>query len=259
MEDSPVLKDYRIVLFIDEFTTAYEWLRAGAIDSSFVQHWKGLVGMKLFSAVLAGQDTMPAFVEATGNRNAFRVFEWRHLHYLPKEDAMRLVTEPIIEATGNPDVFLGDAVQRVLEYSASNAYYTKWICYELVRHMNLYQLKRISELDVEEAVRDGINNSTLKDCEDLFDALTTAGLQDGFPGLFSKEEAEAVLDVIANAQWKSPRLGCYKNYISIPGVDVAGLLNDLCRREVLVHQQNYYSIRVKLYLLWVRKKLFGSV
>ena len=259
MAESAYWKDCKIVLFIDEYTKAYEWLLQGRITNTFLQHWKSLNGRNLFSAVLIGQDTLSAFVEESGDRNAFGVSNSKHLNYLTQEGARRLVTEPFIEATGDPDVFVGGAVDRILYYSACSAYHTKWVCRELIKRMNLYELKKITEVDVEEAVRDGIFYGDDTDVKKLIDPLTSAGLDQNYSGRFTAAQAEQVLRIVAAAESKSPKMGCHRSHISVPNVDVSALLADLLERGVLVPgQKEYYLLNVKLYLLWAQKNLRGS-
>lgn len=260
MSESDYWKDCKIVLFIDEFTKAYDWWLQHFITGDFLQHWKSLHGQNLFCAVVVGQDTLPAFIEDTGNKNSFAVFESSlRVSFLPEVDARKMVTEPIIEVTGDSDVFIGDAVRLILKYSACSVYHTKWVCREIIKRMNLYELKKVTEADVEEAVREGIAFGAALDIEKLIDPLTSAGLDQNLPGRFTAEQAELVLNVIADAESRLPSLGCYRNNISVPNIDVAGLLADLRRRDVVYVQQDYWFIRVKLYLLWAKKKLHGSV
>ena len=260
MSESAYWKDCKIVLFIDEFTKAYDWWLQHFISGDFLQHWKSIHGQNLFCAVVVGQDTLPAFIEDTGNKNSFGVFESSlRVSFLPEVDATKMVTEPIIEVTGDPDVFIGDAVRLILKYSACSVYHTKWVCREVIKRMNLYELKKVTEADVEEAIREGIAYGAALDIEKLIDPLTSAGLDQKLPGRFTAEDAELVLNVIADAESRMPSLGCYRNNISVPNVPVADLLADLRRRDVVYVQQDYWFIRVKLYLLWARKKLHGSV
>ena len=259
MAQSAYWKDHKIVLFIDEFTKAYEWLLQGCITSVFLQHWKSLSGKNLFCAVLIGQDTLSAFMDESGDRNAFDASNSKRLSYLTEEGAKKLVTEPFVEVTGDPDVFVGEAVNLILRYSACSAYHTKWICGELIKRMNLYELKKITEADVEEAVRDGILRGDQTDVKKLFDPLTSAGLNQKFPGRFTAAQAERVLATVADDESRSPKMGCHRNHISDPAGDVSALLNDLLEREVLVSgQKDYYLLKVKLYLLWAQRKLRGS-
>ena len=259
MAESPYWKNHKIVLFIDEFTKAYEWFRQGRITNTFLQHWKSLSGMNLFCAVLIGQDTLSAFMEESRDRNAFGVSNSKHLNYLTKEGARKLATEPFIEVTGDPGVFVGGAVDRILYYSACSAYHTKWICRELIERMNLFGLKKITEVDVEEAVRDGIFRGDDTDVKKLIDPLTTAGLDQNYSGRFTAAQAEQVLGIVAAAESRSPEMGCHRSHISVPNVDVTALLADLLERGVLLHgQKEYYLLNVKLYLLWAQKNLHGS-
>ena len=249
--------NYRLLLFIDEFTSVLQWLQKHIIDQSFMQRWKALQTRQLFAAVLIGQDVLDAFVRDFGAANALQGFDGLiHLNYLDTTAGRQLVTIPIIRASGNSEIFLKGAIDRILYYSASSPLYTRWVCAAIIAHMNRNRLSTITVADVEHAIRHRINNNTPSNNEVLFNPLTYPG-QDLSETDFKEEQTIAVLDQVAMAEWRDPELGCNKKIFDIKAEDVASILNNLRERMVLDENGNYYKIKVKLYMLWTRKRIYG--
>jgi hypothetical protein len=122
--------------------------------------------------------------------------------------------------------------------------------------MNRNRLSTITVADVEHAIRHRINNNTPSNNEVLFNPLTYPG-QDLSETDFKEEQTIAVLDQVAMAEWRDPELGCNKKIFDIKAEDVASILNNLRERMVLDENGNYYKIKVKLYMLWTRKRIYG--
>ena len=160
------------------------------ITSLFMQRWKEIQNKRLFSAVLVGQDILASFIDKTGVPNAFGVLNRNQLDYLEEVYAKKLITEPIIKASKNKKIFVGDAVNKILKYSASSAYYTRWICVETLKFVKAHRLSHITEADVESAIREHFCQSN--DRIDIFDPLTYSG-QSPKESDFSQEKNTAVL------------------------------------------------------------------
>ena len=168
--------------------------------------------------------------------------------YLHPEDARRLVTEPIIRASGRSDIFYGKAVERVLYYSASSAFYTQWICSELIKYANLCHLSHITEVDVEECV-----HRMLRSSEDLdkFSPLEYSG-RDPVESRFTPEQTRDILFQVARGENDDRMHGCAGQRIQShdAAVQVNDILKELVNRRVLLEEeQGYYKLKVKLYLL----------
>lgn len=261
---------HKIVFLIDEFTSIYRWMKEpnAVITSLFMQRWKEIQNKRLFSAVLVGQDILASFIDKTGVPNAFGVLNRNQLDYLEEVYAKKLITEPIIKASKNKKIFVGDAVNKILKYSASSAYYTRWICVETLKFVKAHRLSHITEADVESAIREHFCQSN--DRIDIFDPLTYSG-QSPKESDFSQEKNTAVLEKIASVEIEKPDIGCRRADISPSEIDdnsllreiidqgeLDNILNNLKDRGVLLVENQIYKIRVKLYLLWVMRKKYGN-
>lgn len=261
---------HKIVFLIDEFTSIYRWMKEpnAVITSLFMQRWKEIQNKRLFSAVLVGQDILASFIDKTGVPNAFGVLNRNRLDYLEEVYAKKLITEPIIKASKNKKLFVGNAVNKILRYSASSAYYTRWICVETIKFIKAHRLSHITEADVEFAIREHFCQSN--DRIDIFDPLTYSG-QSPKESDFSQEKNTAVLEKIASVEIEKPDIGCRRADISPSEIDgnsllreiidqgeLDNILNNLQDRGVLLVENQIYRIRVKLYLLWVMRKKYGN-
>ena len=271
LEHTHTWANHKIVFLIDEFTSIYRWMKGpkAVITSLFMQRWKEIQNKRLFSAVLVGQDILASFIDKTGVPNAFGVLNRNQLDSLKDVDAMKLLTEPIIKASNNKKVFIGNAVNTILHYSASSAYYTRWICVETLKFIKNHRLSHITEADIEFAIRESFYRNN--DCSELFDPLTYSG-QSLEESDFKQEENMAVLEKIAKVEFDKPDIGCRRADLSPSEIEENSILRDiinrgeldnilknLCDRRVLLVENQVYRIRVKLYLLWVMRKKYGNL
>lgn len=246
--------DRQLVLFIDEFTTAYTWLKAGTIGKEFVFRWKNLQKRGLLAAVLIGQDVLHAFIRECDSENAFEVLEKERLTYLKPEEARQMITDRLTEVTGKREgeIFVGKALSKILYYSASSAYYTKWICQQLVDYLNSRQLNKITEADVDAAVWGMIRNQSDADIEEKFDALLLPGIRG--ESRFSKERTKSVLDYLVDEELQNPFRGCSRTTLLARSGEKDAIINDLLEREVILDptKNGFYFINVKLYCIWFK-------
>lgn len=247
-------EEYGIVLFIDEFTTVYEWCKdeKKTITKDFFTHWKSIQATGLFSAVLIGQDILRSIVNvAVGNDLSGYCF--MKLDYLKREDARLIITQPIISLTGNSDIFVGDSIDRILNYTASSAYYTKHVCHELIKHINSNSLEVITEADVEESIREFLR-SDAHEVDIILEPLEFSG-RTTKESDYTKEENRSVLQKIALGELADPEYGCQRININLDDKGISdkrvdNILTELVERNVITEKYNYYSINVKLYLIW---------
>ena len=86
-------KEKSVVLLVDEFSYLYGWIMAGRLPDSFMKNWKALLQENFFNAVLVGQDVMPKFQQRYPNE--FGATQDERVTYLQREDAIRLIDEPM--------------------------------------------------------------------------------------------------------------------------------------------------------------------
>lgn len=246
------LSDSKIILFVDEFTSAYTWLKEHKITRDFMFRWKVMQKRGLFAAILIGQDILRDFVRQCKSPNPFEVLEKERLGYLNTDEAYRLVVDRIKDAMKKEEnkIFVGNAVSRILYYSACSAYYTQWICQSLVNFLNERKLNLITEIDVDAAVWRLLSNTD--DAMDKFDALFLPGLSDNV-AVFPKEEVQAAMDIVADEEMANPISGCPRTTLLVNGV-TDEIIQDLLDRDVIMEprKNGYYFVKVKLYVIWRR-------
>jgi tetratricopeptide (TPR) repeat protein len=234
------------VLLIDEFSYIHGQIAKGKIPELFMKQWKALLQENYFSVVLAGQDVMPKFKQRFPNE--FGTTQDERVSYLKREDAIRLIDEPVrIDGRDGESRYRERAIERIIELTAGSPFYIQIVCDRLVRYMNRKRASLITEADVEqvkiELVR-GVNALGL----DKFDNLINSG--DTSEDAISDEDALKVLRAIAINSRTGP---CNRNSISCETekpIDV--ILDDLVNREVIERERGrYYRIRVGLFRDWL--------
>jgi len=236
----------RLVLLIDEFSYTYGQIVAGRIPELFMKNWKALLQENYFSAVLAGQDVMPKFKQRFPNE--FGTTQDERVSYLKREDAVKLIDEPIrIGGRQGASRYRERAIERILVLTAGSPFYIQIICNRLVEYMNRKRARLVTEADVEQVKEElirGVNALGL----DKFDNLINSG--DTSEDAISDTDALKVLTTIAMNSQTGP---CSRNNIACEtGTPVDVILDDLVKREVVERERGqYYSIRVGLFKEWL--------
>jgi tetratricopeptide (TPR) repeat protein len=240
-------QDARVVVLMDEFSYIYGYIMNGKLSPEFMKNWKALLQENYFSVVLVGQDVMPKFKQAFPNE--FGTIMDERVSYLNREDAVKLIDEPIrIGGKQGESRYREKAIERIVDLTAGNPYYIQIICNRLVEYMNSKRAILVTEADVDQVKNDlirGVNPLGWEHFDNLISSGDTS--QDAIPD----EDAKKVLTLIAI----NTRLGgsCPRNNIitdSIVPIDT--VLEDLEKREVIdCEQSHYYSIRVKLFKEWL--------
>ncbi len=211
-----------------------------------MKNWKALLQENYFNAVLVGQDVMPKFKQRFPNE--FGTTQDERVTYLRREDASRLIDEPIrIRGRYGESRYRERAIDRILDLTAGSTFYIQILCNRLVEYMNRKRAGLVTEADVEqvkdELVR-GVNALGL----DKFDNLINSG--DTSEDAISDEDALKVLMAIAVNSKTGP---CSRNSITCEThtpVDV--ILDDLVKRDVVERERGqYFSIRVGLFKEWL--------
>ena len=236
----------QVVLLIDEFSYIYGQIAGGKIPELFMKNWKALLQENYFSVVLAGQDVMPKFKQRFPNE--FGTTQDERVSYLKREDAIRLIDEPIrIGGRNGKSRYRERAIDRILELTAGSPFYIQIICDRLVRYMNRKRASLITEADVEQVKNElirGVNALGL----DKFDNLINSG--DTSEDAISDDDALKVLKEIAINSQTGP---CNRNSISCKTQKpIDEILDDLVNREVIERERGqYYRIRVGLFKDWL--------
>ncbi|MCB9295132.1 MAG: hypothetical protein H6559_18695 [Lewinellaceae bacterium] len=244
---TPGWENRHIVLCIDEFTYLYTAIRRGTLDKEFMKTIKSILEKGYFSAILVGQDVMQKFKSSFPNE--FGVTEDKRLTYLDKKAARALVEKPIWDEENHKSRYIGDAVDGILEWTASNPYYLQMFCARLVDRMNANKYINITRLDVDEVATEMFSgNKALQ--KDKFDNLLTGG--DADVEQFKESHVLGILKSIAGNS--KTHQYCTRDQINtiVSKEEDDKVIEDLIRREVLeLLEDKYYKISVKLFEKWL--------
>lgn len=236
----------RVILLVDEFSYIYGYIMNGLIPETFMKNWKALLQDNFFNAVLVGQDVMPKFKQRFPNE--FGTTQDERVTYLRREDAIRLIDEPIrIGGRLGESRYRERAIERILELTAGSPFYIQIVCNRLVEYMNRKRASLVTEADVEQ-IKDELIRGVNALGKDKFDNLINSG--DTSPDSISDEDVLKVLISIAENSRTGP---CSRSNIACETrTPVDEILEDLVRRDVVERERGqYYSIRVGLFREWL--------
>lgn len=243
-------REKKLVVMIDEFTYLYTSIKEGKVSDSFMKQWKAITQNEeaAFSSVLVGQDVFPLFKDEFPNE--FGVTQDERLTYLSKDDAIKLIEEPIGKTKTNRNRFIGNAVDTIIEYTSCNPYYIQIFCARLVNEMNRKKYIEVTSADVKEIAESFINGGQAL-TDDKFDNLLNAGEKYDIQEIPQKDSKEILRIIASNAK----NIGfCLREQISLgDGEYEDKILHDLVKREVLEQKGNSYKIQVKLFQEWLLK------
>jgi len=229
-----------LVLLIDEFTEVYKQICKKSMRPEFMKAWKAIMEKRYFASVLVGQDIMPDFKAAFPNE--FGVTEDVRVTYLPEAGARRLIVEPI-----GLDHYVGDSVDRILEFTAGSPYYTMMFCKRLVDYMNDTRSRVVTVADIAAVGQDMISGDR-RLSKDKFDNLIRAGDGEVDSGI-NQDETYFLCKEIAQ---KAQRGWCARSSLSgFAGQKIDVLLTDLERRDVVERNGDTYRLRVGLFRDWL--------
>jgi len=255
----PEWRNRKMVLMVDEFTAIYAGVKSGRIDPSVMMQWKAITQNRAcnFSVILIGQDITPTFLNQDYARNAVQIITQKRLTYLSPTEAKELIENPMKKACGGDSPYIGEAVDRIIDYTSRNPFYIQKVCQSLVSYMNEHKLKKVTEADIDDVA------SNLNWDKNDFDNLISGGEYEEDVE-FKQRNAERMelLKVIA-------RLSDTRGYdycslddilaqINVTDRDERdkkkALLTELKDREVLDENKESYKIQVKLFKLWLLKQ-----
>src|SRR5205085_8254785 len=113
-------------VLIDEFSYIYGYIVNGKLPAEFMKNWKALLQENHFSVVLVGQDVMPKFKQLFPNE--FGIIKDERVSYLRREDAIRLIDEPIrIGGKQGESRYREKAKERIVDLTAGSPFYIQII------------------------------------------------------------------------------------------------------------------------------------
>lgn len=245
-----------LVLFIDEFTVLYNWIKQGKLGLSFIKWWREFLYSNKISAYIVGQDYMQQFIEL--DPNGFGNVEKYKVNYLTREHTLELIQKPIWLQAENKSRYLENAAENIYELSAGSAFYTVIICKTLVDYLNSRRLSLVTDAVVQATVHELLYGQQALG-QDIFEALYNN------EGCFADERhakdslelcrlmakfSSTVKQKVSELEIK--RLAMERLKLSSERVDQ--LLEDLTKRDVLIKEGGSYAIRVHLFHEWLKNK-----
>lgn len=237
-------KNIRPVVLIDEFSYVFNQINKGNLSSEFMKNWKAILQNNFFNAVLVGQDVMPKFKDRFPNE--FGTTQDEQVSYLRREDAIRLIEDPIRLEDGSSR-YREKAIERILDLTAGSPFYIQIICNRLVQYMNREHVSLVTDADVEQ-IKSELMTGAYSLGPDKFDNLINSG--DTSSDAIDDVDIIEVLTAIAVNSRTGP---CSRfNIACETQVPIDDILEDLVRRRVLERERdNYYRITVGLFKEWL--------
>jgi hypothetical protein len=233
----------RVIFLIDEFSYLFEYIKAGLIPRSIMKQWKRLQELGEFSAVLAGNDSMPRFI--ADFPNDFAMTTDVRLNYLTPTEMRRLADEPI--RLNGKTRYRGNTLDRVWTLTGGSPYYTQIICAKLVDHINERKALLITDIDLDEVLAGLIVGQ---------DRLTASNFDPLIPLIgasVTQLSQEVYLDVLS-AIAKASDLHSGANQDDLPQChNQAQIISDLMHYDVIfVDSTKRLQIRIGLFAEWLR-------
>jgi hypothetical protein len=241
-------RDKKLIILIDEFTYIYTSISKKELSSNFMKTWKAFIEKNIFSAVLVGQDVTLKFKSQYPNE--FGVTEDKRLTYLSQDDTKELIEKPIWNKERDSSRYIGNAISKIVDYTACSPYYLQMFCARIVDYMNRKKAISVTEADIEEIAKTFIEGDTSL-TEDKFDNLLTGGDAD-----LETFDIKIVKEVLKQIAKESNTGSCLRDNIQIKNVDIAqidNIIDDLKRREVISQKDKYLNIKVGLFAKWLLK------
>ncbi len=178
-------KEYKVVLFMDEFTVLCNEIKNKENANSYLDFIQQFETAGLIQIICGHEAMMDLFKKIDSNNGNHLLAHGNGqitLSALEPEAAKELITTPMEQLYGyNPyDTVLGEkAIQRLLEYSGGYPYTLKWICEAVLKEYNYSPNRYIVEADIMQVINTMILNMKQADYNTYFDQiLSEAGDDD---------------------------------------------------------------------------------
>lgn len=232
------------VIFIDEFTYLYQLIKDGRVNEDFMRRWIAFIetpGINL-QAIVAAQDTLPHFMNESYASNYFNKFSKEPLSYLSKEEALRLIKNPIKEVK-----FHNHSEELIYEYTSGSAFFTQIFCTRLIDYLNSEKKTTVVGKDEIETVANRLCTGTDRLEPSTFECLTKEADGSNFNELDNKKVLKAIAE--------NTRAGGYTKLdnldVNLSREQLEKVVDNLYSRRVISKQNDGYSINVKLFVKWI--------
>jgi hypothetical protein len=215
-----------------------------------MRFWKAFIQNSKICAIIIGQDFMDDFINAYPNE--FGSSDIIRVTYLDKDSTKQLISNPFRESNMY-EGFSNDAVEKIYELTAGNAYFTMDLCSELISYINEKKQGRI--------VTEYIVNKFLKECwlnpdsskrkdKAFFESLYNDGNHREWD-----DDNISLLSAIAadsNVNGWADKKDIIDKYSMIPFCEEK--LNHLIYRDVVTEKNGKLHIKVGLFVEWLMTK-----
>lgn len=154
--------EYKIIVFIDEFTRIYDSIRSGQLPEGLMHWWKRFIENENIIAVTIGQDHMPGFIANPIYNNDFAILspdDQIIVTTIDSEASKRLIQEPIPldfnKAPGNENSrFDEEAITSLQKLTSGNAYLTMTLCSDLTDYLIQRKRSKVHNGDIAILIND---------------------------------------------------------------------------------------------------------
>ena len=145
--------DYKVILFIDEFTRIYDLMQSGELPEALMHWWKRFIENENIIAVTIGQDHMPGFIADPKYNNDFAILtpdDQIIVTTIDSESSKRLIQEPIPLDFSKPSGdensrFDAEAIIALQKLTSGNAYLTMTLCSDLADYLISKKRSKVHE------------------------------------------------------------------------------------------------------------------
>lgn len=135
--------EYKVILFIDEFTRIYDLMQSGELPEALMHWWKRFIENENIIVVTIGQDHMPGFIADPKYNNDFAILtpdDQIIVTTIDAEASKRLIQEPIPldfnKKPGDDNTrFDKEAIIALQKLTSGNAYLTMTLCSDLADYL----------------------------------------------------------------------------------------------------------------------------
>lgn len=253
-----------IVIFVDEFTLIYKWIRDGKVSSSFLERWNSLFKNKNMLYVAVGQDYLQKLTDK--RPSAFAQVETFKLPYLEAASTRELIQRPVWNTAHDCTRFTREALDHIVNLTAGSPFYTVIFCNFLVDYMNQHRMQYADLNIVDKFLKETIKDSKAF-TKDIFDSLYNDEGEDKpaeakiinykiCQSVANNEEddgycseANILPDLNQDEDWPEE----LEEELSLEIVgDLEKRLERLVERNVLQKQEERYKLVVGLFSQWLK-------
>ena len=250
----------RIVLFIDEFTYLYRYIKDGKIDPSFLEFWKALNQEYGVILIMVGQDSMKQLTELSICTNALGTTKLYPVRYLTKEHSERLIRKPLEDRHSGVRIE-DEAVDELFRLTYGSAYLLMILCSCIVDYLNQNMLFTVSAQTIENIADEAIRTGRISQTH--FHPMYNDSLSGTDPKNLEAHDKDnlkilAAVASYADGNHEASIADLLQELREWDENTLKALLSALVQRDVLRYRDNRYKIYVGLFEEWLKHYYQGG-